>query len=204
MQGPQVRRATIEDLPKLATLWQTEGLPAGALEKRFKEFQVVDGPDGSIVGAIGLQISGLEGHLHSEAFSRPELADQLRNIFWERIQVMAQNHGLVRVWTHLSAPFWHQSSFNPAPTELLSRVPSAFNPGPHPWLYVQLRDEPANVPSIEKEFAMFKELEHERTERILRQAKLMKVVAAVVVMGVFILIALFMFAWFKNQGRPPR
>src|SRR5687767_6620537 len=64
----QVRRATIDDLPKLAPLWREENLDVNDLEKRFKEFQVVEGPGGEIIGALGLQIAGQEGRLHSEVF----------------------------------------------------------------------------------------------------------------------------------------
>jgi uncharacterized membrane protein (DUF106 family) len=49
---------------------------------------------------------------------------------------------------------------------------------------------------------MFKEIEQERTERLLRQAKLMKMVAAVVVMAVFVLVAFWIIAWYKTQARP--
>src|SRR5947208_15870874 len=70
----QVRRATVEDLQKLAALWKQENLPAQDLEKRFKEFQVVEGEGGGILAAVGLQIVGPEGRLHSEAFAHPEQA----------------------------------------------------------------------------------------------------------------------------------
>lgn len=200
-QTPQVRRATIEDLPKLVALWQSEGLPVPALEKRFKEFQVATGADGAIVGATGLEIAGLEGRLHSEAFARPEDADALRALFWERFQVMAQNHGLIRIWAQFATPFWTHSGFQPATAAVLAKLPGSFAGDPQPWRVLQLREEPSNVPSIEKEFALFKELEHERTQRLFRQAKVMKLVAAIVVFAVFILVAVWIFTWYKTQGR---
>jgi N-acetylglutamate synthase-like GNAT family acetyltransferase len=200
-QTPQVRRATIEDMPKLVALWQAEGLPVPDLEKRFKEFQVIDGEGGSILGAIGLQIAGLEGCVHSEAFAHPEQADALRGLFWERLQVLAQNHGLIRVWTQIATPFWNHSGFQYASEDLLGRRPDAFGNDPHPWRFSQLREEAASLPSIEKEFAMFKEMEHERTQRLLRQAKVLKMVAAVVVMAVFILVAFWVVAWYRTQAR---
>src|SRR6185369_18066910 len=57
---PQVRRATVEDVSKLIELWKGEGLASEALAKRFGEFQVVEQPGGSLMGAVGLQISGQE------------------------------------------------------------------------------------------------------------------------------------------------
>jgi N-acetylglutamate synthase-like GNAT family acetyltransferase len=198
--NPQVRRATIADLPKLIELWQIEGLPLQEMEKRFKEFQVIEA-GGVIVALLGLQIVGLEGRLHSEAFARPEQADALRALFWDRIQVLAQNHGLVRVWTQFTTPFWNHSGFQAASPEKLEMLPPDFAGSPYPWRYFQLKDDPSNRPSIDKEFAMFKEMEQERTQRLLRQAKLMKFVAAVVVMAVFVLIAFWIIAWYKTQGQ---
>src|SRR4051812_28406856 len=93
----QVRRATVEDLRKLAALWQQENLPPQDLEKRFKEFQVVEGEGGELLGALGLQISGHEGRLHSEAFAHAEEADSLRELLWERAKIVATNFGLIRL-----------------------------------------------------------------------------------------------------------
>src|SRR5262245_14960215 len=107
----QVRRANIDDLPKLISLWQTEGLSWEALEKRFKEVQVVEAPAGEILGALGLESASNEGRLHSEVFAHPEQADTLRELLWERVQVLAKNHGLVRLWTQLATPFWARSDF---------------------------------------------------------------------------------------------
>src|SRR2546426_5938551 len=97
----QVRRATVEDLAKLVPLWKAEDLPCDELEKRFKEFQVLESAGGALLGAVGLQIAGSEAHLHSEVFARPDEADSLREKLWERAHVLANNHGLVRVWTQL-------------------------------------------------------------------------------------------------------
>ena len=199
-ENPQVRRATIEDLPKLIELWQIEGLPLHDMEKRFKEFQVIES-GGAVVALLGLQIVGLEGRLHSEAFAHPEQADALRALFWDRLQILAQNHGLVRLWTQFTTPFWNRSGFQASSPEKLEKLPPAFAGDPHPWRYFQLRDDPASHSSIDKEFAMFKEIEQERTQRLLRQAKLMKLVAAVVVMAVFVLIAFWIVAWYKAQGQ---
>ena len=192
------RRATIEDLPKLTMLWAQEGLPAEELGKRLQEFQVVDASGGELAGAIGLQIAGHEGRLHSEVFLHPEEAESIRVQLWERVQMISKNHGLVRVWTQLGAPFWSQNGFGiPAP-EIAAKLPPVFAGNPAPWSFLQLRDEAA-APSIEKEFAMFREMQKEETERIFRQAKAMKLVAGIVVMVVFVLLAIWMFAWFKTH-----
>src|SRR5687768_15030871 len=172
----QVRRATIDDLPKLAPLWREENLDVNDLEKRFKEFQIVEGPSGEVVGAVGLQVAGQEGRLHSEVFARPEQADLAREKLWERAQILVNNHGLVRLWTQFSTPFWHHNGFAPAPADVLAKLPPAFASSPGPWLFVKLREEVAAI-SIDKEFAMFKEAERERTEQMFRQARFLKMIA---------------------------
>lgn len=200
----QVRRATIEDIARLVPLWQQEDLPWEALEKRFKEFQVAEEPGGALLGAIGLEISGTEGRLHSEVFAHPEQADTLRDLLWERIQVVAKNHGLVRVWSQFATPFWRRSALHYASAEVLAKRPAAFGNGGQPWLYVQLREETATPVSIDREFAAFKEMERENTQKVLRRAKVLKMVAAILVMAVFILVALFFFSWFKARSQMPR
>jgi N-acetylglutamate synthase-like GNAT family acetyltransferase len=196
----QVRRATVEDLPKLVALWQLENLACPDLEKRFKEFQVIESPPGEIAGALGLQVAGLEGQLHSEVFARADESDVLRVMLWERVRVLAQNHGLVRLWTQLSAPFWNHSGFQFAPEATLAKLPPPFGTGAKPWQFLQLKDDTAPV-SIDKEFAMFKEMEKEKTEKMLRQAKVLKLVAAALVVLVFVVVLVGFFAWFKTRSQ---
>src|ERR1041385_232198 len=102
----QVRRATLEDLPKLIALWQKEFLPWETLEKRFTEFQIAETLDGEMLAVAGLQASGKEGKLHSEVILRSEEGDAVRAKFLERFQTLATNRGIFRIWTQLNAPFW--------------------------------------------------------------------------------------------------
>ncbi len=193
----QVRRATVEDLPQLTALWQQENLPDTDLEKRFKEFQVVQAPDGVVLGAIGLQVSGTQGRLHSETFVHQDQADQLRAKLWERIRLIAGNFGLSRVWFQTASPFWHTNGFLAATADQLTTLPSEFSGTPAPWHFLQLREESVTI-SIDKEFAMFREAERERTEKMLQQAKVLKVIAAVVAIGVFLLVLVWAVVFFKN------
>jgi len=197
----QVRRATVEDLQKLVPLWQQENLRAEDLEKRFKEFQVVGGKNGEVLGAIGLQIAGHEGRLHSEVFAHHEQADALRETLWERIKIVANNFGLVRIWSQFVTPFWNRSGFQYASTEVLSKLPPGFAGDPNPWKFLQLREEVAAPQSIDKEFALFRQAEKERTEQMFRQARVLKIIAALVALAVFILVAVWAFVFVKMQGR---
>src|SRR5438552_10669281 len=119
----QVRRATVEDLRQLVPLWKQENLPWQDLEKRFKEFQVVAGQGGEVLGAIGLEIAGQEGRLHSEVFTHHDQADALRQTLWERIQIVANNFGLVRIWNQFTTPFWNQTAFQYASSEVFAKLP---------------------------------------------------------------------------------
>lgn len=201
----QVRRATLEDIPQLLSLLQQENLPGIELEKRFKEFQVVQGSEGDLLGALGLQISGNQGRLHSEAVLHPEDADALRQKLWERVTLVAQNFGLARMWIQTSAPFWHTIGFVPASAEILPKLPPEFAGSGQNWFTLQLKAEAAAATSIDKEFAMFREAERERTERMFRQARVLKMLAAVIAVAVFALVAVWAFLFFKNyRGRQPR
>ncbi len=200
----QVRRATIEDIPQLVSLWQQEHLPAAELEKRFKEFQVVQGSGGEVLGTIGLQISGNQGRLHSEALLHPEQSDAVRQKLWERITLVAQNFGLARVWVQSSAPFWGTLGFVAANGEVLAKLPPEFASAGGNWSTLQLKEEAAAV-SIDKEFALFREAERERTEKLFRQARVLKMLAGVIAVAVFALVAVWAFLFFKNyRGRQPR
>lgn len=204
MPNLQARRATIDDLQHLLPLWQGEGLPAEELGKRLPEFQVVTGSDGAIVGALALQVVGLEARLHSEAYADPAQSDTVRARLWDRVQMVAKNHGLVRLWTQLNAPFWRQIGLQTPAPEVMQKLPPVFAGAPQPWSYVQLKEETGGPISLDKEFALFKEAEQERTQRIYQQAKVLKLVAAVVVLIVFALVAALMIYWMRAKGLQQR
>jgi N-acetylglutamate synthase-like GNAT family acetyltransferase len=196
----QVRRATIEDVPKLVPLWQRENLRSQDLEKRFKEFQVVEGPGGEVLGALGMQIAGQEARLHSEVFAHHEQADALRQKLWERAGIVASNFGLIRLWTQFSSPFWNQT-FEYASADMLAKLPPSFGAEAGPWKFVQLRSEAAAPLSIDKEFALFKQAEKERTDQMFRQARILKIIAVFIAIAVFILVGIWAVVFFKMQGR---
>ena len=200
----QVRRATVEDVPALVALWKDDNLPWTDLEKRFKEFQIVAGSDGTVLGALGLQIVNFEGILHSEVFTHPEEADLWRDKLWERIQTVAVNHGLCRIWTKLSTPFWHMNGFRTPTPELIDRLPEQIIGSSHDLLFIHLKDETAPVISIEKEFELFRESEKEQTQKLFRQARVLKMIAAVLGVVVFLLVLIWAFLFMRAQGRLPK
>jgi N-acetylglutamate synthase-like GNAT family acetyltransferase len=208
VDSPQriVRRANVDDLPALKLLWQRAHLQVLDLEKHLTEFQLVATPECDLIGAVALHIEGKNGRLHSEAFTRSDQADEARTFLWQRIQNLAHNHGLLRLWTVESSPFWHRAGFVQADTTLLEKLPKTFGDPHARWFTLPLRDDHAHTLSVEKEFELFQLSQRTQTEQVLTQARRLKalaylltlVVAAIALTGIFFLL-------FKaNRNQPAR
>src|SRR5688572_1936101 len=170
MSEPQysLRRATVDDLPGLKVLWERARLQVLDLEKRLTDFQLVVSDAGDLIGAIGLHIEGKQGKVHSEAFAQPEQDAKFRDQVWERIQVVARNHGLVRLWKREGGPFWQQQGgFAEASAELVKRLPASFGDAPGRWLMLQLREENLSVLSLEREFELFQVSQQQETAKLM-------------------------------------
>ena len=177
----RVRRATLDDFNALKALWASMNFPLVDLEKRLTEFQVAEDADAKIVGAVGFQFFQRQGLIHSEAFGDFAVADQVRPLLWERIQALAMNHGVARLWTRENAPFWTHNGLQPADGKVLERLPEAWNHTSPGWLTLRLKDEDVLL-SLDKELARFKKAE------TLNQARKVKLIATVI--GVLIALAL--------------
>ncbi len=184
----RLRRATLDDLTSLMALWQTMHLPAEELGKRITEFQVAESADGKLLGAVGLQIVERQGRLHSEAFTDFSLADSLRPLLWERIQAVARNHGLLRLWTQEKAPFWGRCGLQPADAESIQKLPALWRSAPADWLTLKLKDDLETVMSLDKEFAMFMDAEKQRTARAFQHARMLKVAATFIALIVLVVV----------------
>jgi hypothetical protein len=182
----RVRRATLDDLGALRPIWESMRLPVANLEKRLTEFQLAEDLSGNIVGAVGFQIAGRYARIHSEAFSDFATTDAVRPLFLERVQALAMNHGIVRLWTQEQAPFWKQNGFVSAGDEILKKVPEAWANADSSWLTLPLKDEQTII-SMEKELAMFMEAERLRTSRAIQHARTLKIIAT----ALAILLAIF-------------
>jgi N-acetylglutamate synthase-like GNAT family acetyltransferase len=185
----QARRATVDDLPQLTTVWQLEHLDVTDLEKRFTEFQVVvEGTE--VLGAIGLRLIGTQGWLHSEAIARPEIGDAVRDLLWQRLQMIARNHSLDRVWTLLNAPFWKGLGFRAATADELAAAPEAIQ-SRNGWQLLVLRAPEAGAEAVEKQFAMLRALHANEAEKLQRRVSRMKKVAMVLTVLVALLVIAF-------------
>jgi len=172
------RRATTDDLGALVALWQTAQLPVLELEKHFTEFQVAIDQNGRLSAAIGMQVIGHEGRIHSEAYIDFAETDSIRPLLWQRLQTLAHNLGLFRLWTIEPAPYWKKEvGFVDADSAKLEKLPTAFGSRDQEWMTLQLKEETAAPEHLEKEFAMFKEAQRAETERMFQQAKMLKILA---------------------------
>ena len=191
MNSPEytARRATVDDLSGLKILWERARFQVLDLEKRLTEFQLIVSDAGDLIGALALHIEAKQGLLHSGAFAQPEQEEQFRPQLWERIQSVARNHGLNRLWTQEGAPFWLQAGFVEGSAETLPRLPPGFGDRQARWLTLQLKDENVAALSIEHEFELFQTAQKEETERLRRLGRTMKVTVFVVI-GIVATIAL--------------
>jgi N-acetylglutamate synthase-like GNAT family acetyltransferase len=199
-----VRRATVDDLRGLKELWARARLQLLDLEKRLTEFQLVVSDEGNLVGAIGLHIAAKQGKLHSEAFTHPENEDQFRPQLWERIQTVARNHGLVRLWTQEAAPFWSRSGFIDATPEILKKLPATFGDPHLRWLTLQIKEETIPTLSLDQEFELFQQAQRQSTERVMQQARKLKTMAYLIGSAVLlaaILGAVLLFQQISRQKR---
>lgn len=188
-----VRRATLEDLGRLVELWRSMNFDPEPLIKRVTEFQVAELRDGSFVGAIGLQILEKQGLIHSEGFADFGYSQHAREALWERLNALATNHGLLRLWTREQAPFWNHCGMRKADHEALEKLPSAWRMSGD-WLTIKLRDDVESLMAADREFALFMQAEKARTARAIRRAKVLKTLVGVIAFAVmaFALVAAFL------------
>lgn len=195
----RIRRATIDDLPTLHALWVSMRIPLADLDRRLTEFQVAERTNGEVVGAVGLQMMQRHALIHSEAFSDFGVADQVRPLFWQRLNALALNHGIVRFWTRENTPFWTHNGLQPADEETLKRLPAAWDPTAGGWLTLRLKDEDA-IASLDKEFDLFVAEQRRQTAESLSGARKVKTVVAWLV-GFAVLASLAYAVYLVLSGR---
>ena len=195
----RVRRATLDDITQLTAIWKSMGFPVEDLSKRITDFQVAEGADGKVVGALGLQIAERQGRVHSEGFSDFALADQLRALLWDRIHAVATNHGLLRLWAQEQAPFWSHCGLLAADPDSLGKLPATWRPLTSQWLTLKLKEEVETLVSLDKEFALFMESEKQRTQKAFQHARILKAVAFMLALGILVLVMVGAFVVIRSR-----
>jgi N-acetylglutamate synthase-like GNAT family acetyltransferase len=203
----QVRRATVDDLAVLRQLWQQAQFPVAVLEPRWREFQVVETVAGDVLGAVGLQTEDHQGKLHHEAFKAPELVPQLRQRLWDRIASLAHLDGLHRLWiAQGSAMFYLEQGFEPADAVTLAHLPKAFaEDAPSAWLTARLRDPAPATRALEQELAIYRVYQQQQEQKVMRQAQILRVFAAILTVALLALIACAgYYIWHHMKLHPAR
>lgn len=181
---PSARRATIDDLPALQALWQEAGLPGDELEAFLAEFQVVADDDGSLVAAVGLLVAGTHGLLHTEAIAQraSERADELRSLLWRRLQIVARNLGVQRLWTTEDADYW-QTEFKPAPAEWIRTAGADFlgNDPTATWRVRELVDPEKARQLVDEQMAIWTASRAQEREEFDRKRRVFMGVALILV-----------------------
>lgn len=173
-----VRRANLDDLPALKALWTTTGLPVNELENRITEFQIVE-HSGCFAGAVGVQIMRQHLRFYAEDFTDFSVADAARERFWDRIQKLAANHGVFRVWTQETSPFWRHWGFQPATPEILERLPEGWKAIEGGWLTLELKSEDAIKAALGEQFAGMMQVEKNQTDAVAAKAKTFRTILTV-------------------------
>jgi N-acetylglutamate synthase-like GNAT family acetyltransferase len=203
----QARRATLDDLPALRPLWEAERLDAVALEKRLTEFQVVCDETHRVVGAIAMLRHQQQGLVHSEVFEDFALADTLRPLLWERLRTVGRNHALARMWTRETSQFWRVLGFDPPDEEQLAKFPAAFGEADTgPLLTLKVRDDPFADMTPEQEEAMLKQHLRADTEKMLQQARTLRMfayAASVVFIIVLAICGYYLLRYKNRQNQSP-
>jgi N-acetylglutamate synthase-like GNAT family acetyltransferase len=200
MNSYRTRRATVDDLAQLAELWKAGQFPVETLEKLFTDFQVAEDEQGKLAAAIGLHIEGSNGRIHSETFADFALADALRPALWARLQTVAQNHGLFRMWTEEAAPWWKKDAgFSTPPDEILQKLPGSFGPRHAAWLVLRLKEESTDPELVEKELARFKEIERVKRETLMGRARAIRIIGTVLAALVFLFSLVVLFLLVKHR-----
>jgi N-acetylglutamate synthase-like GNAT family acetyltransferase len=184
MSQLHIRRATVDDLPALKSLWLLAQLPADELEGRLTEFQVVESA-GAFAGAVGFQIVRQHARFYAEDYADFSVADAARELFWTRFQNLAANHGVFRIWTQEMSPFWTHWGFQPANTDTLARLPENWRNLEGRWLTLELKNEDAINTALQKQLPDFLDAGKKQAAQATERARKLKLFITVTGFAVF-------------------
>ena len=172
------RRATVEDLPALQALWQQAGLPWLELERYVTEFQVVPAEvDGILLGAVGLLVEGNDALLHTEAVAGAEQADELRATLWRRVQIVARNQGVHRLWTQEDADYWQASGFGQASPAVVAGATATFVDKSAAWRVCELIDPDKAKHMVDEQMAIWQAARAQEAEALQDKIRAFRTVA---------------------------
>ena len=198
MESPALsaRRATVEDLAGLRVLWLAAGLPWDQLDRFVSEFQVVPGPEESMLGAIGFLVEGADALLHSESVAPGEQADEVRAALWRRIQIMGRNQGVHRIWTQEDAAYWPTCGFNAASASVVEGCKATFVDRTAIWQIFEFPAPEMVKARLDEQMAIWQATRAQEAaamqERIRNFRNLAVLIATLVIGGMIILLSILM------------
>jgi N-acetylglutamate synthase-like GNAT family acetyltransferase len=184
------RRATLEDLDVLRGLWQTALYAPLELEKHLTEFQLVEGDDGRLLGALGIRISGEEAWIHHEAFTHPTTESAMRDALWHRLKIMFGNQGVHRVWTKEKADYWNSIGFRMPTSDERPKFPSELGTPDRSLKVFPLRDFKAEK-IIEKKMIELQASRFEEEAQSERRTRIVRIIAWSLAGFLMVLLAYF-------------
>ena len=95
-------------------------------------------------------------------------------------EALAANHGIFRIWTQETSPFWTRWGFQPAGAEILLRLPEEWKTSEGKWLTIELKNEEAVTAALQNKFAGFMDAEKKQTARVAEKARTLKTIITVV------------------------
>jgi hypothetical protein len=132
-------------------------------------------------------VQGSQALLHSEGYLDFSTADESRELFWERIQKLASNLGVFRIWTQENCPFWLRWGFQRADEELLKRLPEAWQTENPNWFSLELKNEEAINTALNTQFASFLAGERKQTALLSDRARKLRLTVTVLGFGIGII-----------------
>lgn len=184
------RRATLEDLDVLRGLWQTALYSPIELEKHLTEFQLVEGDDGRLLGALGIHVDGEEAWIHHEAFTHPTTESAMREALWHRLKIMFGNQGVHRVWTREKAEFWNSIGFRMPTVDEKQKLPAGLGTVDRSLKVFPLRDAKAEK-IIEKKMIELQATRFEEETQTERRTRIIRIVAWSLAGFLMVLLAYF-------------
>ena len=194
------RRATVDDLPQLITLWMDAHLPADVFEKRLTEFHIVEDPlTKRILAAIGLHSQESAVMLHSEVFGDPANEDLYRDMLWPRFKTLARSLGASRIWTQETASFWRREGFRLADEEVLKKRPHFPDGEEHlPWCFMQIFDEEKIEQAMgEHRYDDLLQMQRDESDAYAQQMKVLRnviITLGIALIGIMLIMFLYSFA----------
>lgn len=182
------------DLNELRAVWRAAGVYSLELEKRFTEFQIVFDAGEAIVAAFGIDVRLRDGHIHSVALAPGAAAREIRELIWQRVQALAENRGLTRLWS-ADHQFWREQGFVQPDEKTLRRGAELFEATMERRLTLRLREEEDLQRLAEAQFELFHQSAVAEREHILNRGRLYRNIAigiaGLVVFGGLVAAAVF-------------